>query len=52
MKWHVKAHSMLLFCLILLEYELLRVQDLFRVAVLNDNPKGLSSSVISAVPCE
>ena len=52
MEWHIKADSMLLFSLVLFEYKLLRMQNLFRITIFNNDPKWFSSTVVPGVPRE
>ena len=52
MEWHIKAYSMLFFSLVLFEYKLLRMQNLFRITIFNNDPKWFGSTVVPGVPRE
>lgn len=46
MEWHIETDSMLLFSLVLFEYKLLRMQNLFGITIFNNDPKWFSSTVV------
>jgi hypothetical protein len=52
MQTHCKAESVIIMVCGLTQHELLRMQDSFIIAVVDQYPEGLSSSVVLTVPSE